>query len=145
MKAVSVLAWVLITAIGAHADVSPVGTWKGGMQIDRSKLPKPKNDQERKGLEQAIAQMKKASFTIVIKADKTYSGEISGAGPKTVRTEGKWTQTGSTLKLQRTKFNGEAQKGTMPPQIVKISADGKTLTLEAAETGGLAKIILKKA
>lgn len=127
------IAVALTLAASALAGSSPVGTWKGHIVIDASKMTL-KDPSQVKMAKQQIAAAEKIQVTLTIKADKTFAG---GPPPTT----GTWSQKGDTLTLNA-KNTATGKTGT---QVFTMSKNGKTLTFtQPPNMGILTKIILSR-
>lgn len=119
----------LAFAVAAFADQSPVGTWKGHILIDASKMTL-KDPSQIKMAQQQIAAAQKLDITLTIKADKTFTGNPPPAS-------GTWSMKGNQLML--------SVKGKPNAQVFVLSKDGKTLTNSLPTNQGVvSKIVLKK-
>lgn len=108
---------------------NPVGTWKGHIVIDASKMTL-KDPTQVKMAQQQIAAAQKIDITLAIKADKTFTGNPPPA-------TGTWTFKGNQLTL--------SVQGKPNAQVFVLSNDGKTLTNSLPSNSGItSKIVLKK-
>jgi len=125
-----------------------VGTWKGNIEVDTSKLPKPKDDSQRKAMEAGLASIKALRLILVLKSDKTYTTTYTG-GPsqeKDRTSSGKWSQSGSTVTITPLKNSGKPVTGNLAkPQKLFLSPDGKKLTLTPPSQNGVTvKVVFRK-
>lgn len=119
----------LAFALAAFGDPSPVGTWKGHLVIDASKMTL-KDPTQLKMAQQQIDYARKLEITLTIKADKTFTGNPPPAS-------GTWSMKGNQLTL--------SVKGKPNAQMFVLSKDGKTLTNSLPTNQGVvSKIVLKK-
>jgi hypothetical protein len=81
--------------------------------------------------------MKKMSFNLTMKADKTYTISVEGLpqaqSSSNSKDSGNWSQSGKTITLKSTKKENKGPNGDKP-QTLTLSADGKTLSM-AIPTG----------
>lgn len=134
----------LLMVSGAALAQNVTGLWKGSLVVDTSKLPKPKDEAQKKQMDAAMAMVRGIKVSLDMKANKTFVMKVTGLpqmtgadGKKTPEgqtAEGTWTQSGNKLTLKVTKSNGAAPKGENPPQQVLILEGGKKL--ELTPTGG---------
>src|SRR5438876_11018219 len=93
---------VVVTAIvalsSAVAASTPVGTWKGHIIIDMSKLPKAPNPQAQQQMDQGVAKAKQIVVTLKLSANKTYTSDAVGA-PGDPKDNGTWSLNGKTLSI----------------------------------------------
>jgi len=124
----------------ALAGPSPVGTWKGHVTIDGSKLPKAPNPQVQKARDQQIAQAGKTQITMTVKSNKTFTVTTIHGGPQSGKPQaGTWTQSGSNVTLTG---NEKGPDGKLHPQTFTLSANGKTLS--TVVPGGIIKVVLTR-
>lgn len=123
------IALPLALSVAAWADQNPVGTWKGHLVVDASKMTL-KDPNQIKVAQQQIAAAQKLDITLTIKADKTFTGNPPPSN-------GTWTMKGNQLTL--------SVKGKPNVQLFVLSKDGKTLTnVLPSRSGFTSKIVLKK-
>jgi hypothetical protein len=119
----------LAIAAAAWSGQSPVGTWKGHIVFDASKMAL--KDPSQVGM--AKRQMASAETILVIvtiKADKTFTGDPPP-------TTGTWTMKGNQVVL--------SASGKPGGQVFVLSKDGKTMTNTMPPSQGIVtKIVLKK-
>ena len=142
MRTVATLALLVVGASLSLAQ-SPVGAWKGKLNI---KLPAPKPDataQQKAEYAKAKAQLAKAVFNLSLKANKTWSLKASGVpmGPNGGEQTGTWALNGKTVTLTGNP-NPKNPNFTPPPQNANLSADGKTLTITIP--GGMGSLVFKR-
>ena len=141
------LSLAVCCAAFALAAGSVVGTWKGVIVMDTSKLPKPKDANQQKMMDAGIAMVKKMKITLNLKADKTYAASFSGGPDGASKTStGKWSQSGTTVTMTPQKDGGKPVTGEQAkPQKLTVSADGKTLTMSPPSQGGMSvKIVFSR-
>jgi hypothetical protein len=98
--AVAAAALTVLSAIAAPA-TSVVGTWKGKLSLDKSKLPPSVTADKVKQAQDYFAKM---VFTLTLKKDGTYTSKIAGAptapgAPPPKPQTGKWSISGSDLTI----------------------------------------------
>lgn len=129
------LGLAFVSALAAAA--SPVGTWKGKLQISLPKLPANASPQQKEMMTKAAAMLSKASFTLVVKADKSFVFTSAAMpGGKAQTESGKWSQAGAVVTFV------SAKKTAEPAQKLTLSANGKTMTQDLP--GGRGKVIFTK-
>ena len=129
MKTFRLALLVLPFTVAAAVGPSPVGTWKGHIVIDSSKMT-IKDPQKANLAKQQIAAAQKLQITVTIKADKTFTG----SPPPTT---GTWTIQGNQVTL--------TANGRPGGQVFVLSKDGKTMTNTMPSSQGVtSKIVLKK-
>jgi hypothetical protein len=134
--------FLVVTALAVLATVSlaaqnPVGTWKGKVLLDTSKMPKMTNPDQKKMMDKMLATTRAMVITIVMKSDKTYVATMTG-GPNTPPEGGTWSVKGNTVTMTSKKKGGQSQPFT-------LSADGKTMSMSLpAMMGATGKIVLKR-
>jgi hypothetical protein len=123
----------------SFADQNPVGTWKGKVLIDTSKMKKVGDPQQQAMIEKGIAAGRNMVITIVMKANKTYVASMSG-GPQSPPDSGTWSLKGNTVTMTSNKKNGKSQS-----QPFTLSADGKTMSMSMPPMmGATAKVVFKR-
>ncbi len=125
---------------GALAGPSVVGSWKGHLIMDTTKMPKAPNAQAQAQMDQGMAKLKKTVISITFKGNKTFSATTSGMPGQDKPQNGTWTQSGNTVTLTGT---NKGPDGKAHPQTFTLSKDGKTLS--TAVSGGAVKIVLARA
>jgi hypothetical protein len=96
---------------------SPVGTWKGKLDVSQAKAT---TESEKQQLSMVKSFAAGISFKLSFKKDKTYSMTMTGGPAGAPAQAGKWTQSGRTIMV-----TGDKGK----PQKMTISANGKMLTM----------------
>jgi hypothetical protein len=132
---------VLLFAVATAASV--VGSWKGKVVLDTSKMKKALNAAEQQRQQQMINSSKSLALTLVFKKDGTYSATATGA-PQGTTDSGKWSQSGNTITVtsSRKLANGTPSK----PESFTMSANGKMLSMPLPGTnmGVTGKIIFTR-
>jgi hypothetical protein len=119
----------LAIAAAAYAAPSPVGTWKGSLVIDDSKMTLA-DPAQIKAVKGQIASARKIQVAVTIKADKTFTGNPPP-------TSGTWTIKGNNVTL--------TSKGKPAGQVFVLSKDGKTMVNTLPTQQGIStKIVLKR-
>jgi hypothetical protein len=106
------------------------GNWKGKVDFQMGKLPDSVTADQKKMIETQMAQVRKASISLVINANKTFTMVSPGMQGGQQKAEGKWTQTGNTVTLTITKNNGKALTADQAKQgqlKLTVAAGGKRL------------------
>ena len=101
---------------------TPVGKWTGKIIVTVPPLPANAPAQQKQAYATAMAQVAKARIMLDLKADKTYTGMMTGVPAANANTKGKWTQKGNAVTFTESK-PGEK------PQTMMLSKDGKTMTM----------------
>lgn len=119
---------LVVTALagcGANREAQLIGTWK----VDPASFAPP-NPSAANAIQQQVAQQMFAATSLNIKEDKNFVLNMM------VPMEGHWTFAADTLTLNMTKVMGmdvtkmpTATAKPRPPMLLKLSADGKKLTL----------------
>lgn len=127
----AVVATVAALAGSSIAAPNVVGKWKGKLQVEMPSLPKDVSPEQKKMMEAGMEMIKKISFDLVLKADKTGTMEVKGApGGQDKKETIKWSQQGEFVTISDPK-NAQGQ-----PQKFTVSKDGKTMTLEMPKQNG---------
>jgi NACalpha-BTF3-like transcription factor len=128
LPAALALAALTTTAFAAPA---VVGTWSGKVVFDTSKLPKATTPEQKKMMDDMMAQVKKMRVTLKLNSNKTFTVKSPAAfGQPAHAAEGTWKQSGQKLTLTTTKEDGKKPSAeSAKPQDLTISKDGKSLTL----------------
>lgn len=129
MRIVTLVVPVLATL--AYAGITPVGNWKGHVELDKSKFPTPRDANETKKLENILANAKQMKFTLILRQDKSFTFKASGGGTTSKNSEGTWKMEGQNVMISPTKVNGKPV-GKMGGQLVEkyvFSKDGQSLTI----------------
>jgi hypothetical protein len=143
MKKFLALVVVASVAVCAFAQ-NPVGTWKGKIQMDASKLPKAKDATQQKQLDAAMAQVRAITITLSLNANKTYKISVPPMGGQPGHTgEGTWVQKGKTLTLSAIKEDGKAPKDKRPQTVTMDSARKMTMVPPTGGPMGI-KIVFAK-
>ncbi len=121
----------------AIASTNVTGAWKGKILLDVSKMPKAQNPQQQQMMDGVLAGIKKMSINLSLNANKTFTMSASGLpqNAPNKKAEGTWTQSGNALTLKITKEDGKAPTMKQEPQVITVSADGKTLTMVPKNAG----------
>lgn len=107
-----------VVAAGAFA--SPVGKWKGKVNIAPPKLPANLTAEQKQQVEAQLAMIKKMTIEMDVKRDNTYTVRTVG-GPQAPKPEtGKWSATGNKVKFTSPR-NAQGQE-------MVLSGDKKTMT-----------------
>jgi len=117
--------------------VSPVGAWKGKVNVKAPALPPSVPPEQKAMITKMIAQVSKATIALNLKKDGTYQMKATGfPGPKgnDVKT-GKWIQKGNTVTMTESGPTGR-------PQDFALSANGKLLSMELP--GGQGKVVFTR-
>lgn len=144
-KRILVAAVALATLVSFAVAANVVGTWNGKIILDTSSMPKPQNPQQKKALDDALAQIAKAKVVLKLNANKTFTIAATGMGKApSQNAEGTYKVSRNQVILTATKENGKpASEQTKKPQTLQLSADGKTLTLAPpGKSGG--KIVFRR-
>jgi hypothetical protein len=134
MGLVAVAATCLLTA-SAIAQ-SPVGTWKGKLNMKMPPMPAGMDPKMKAMVEQQMGQLKKMVVNLNMKKDNTYVITTTG-GPQMAGNDedkGTWKQSGKTVTITSTKKR--KNMGEQKPQAMTLSNDGKTMTLTLKGPGG---------
>lgn len=130
-----VVASIAVLSVLASAQ-SVTGQWKGKLILDPGTMAKMKQLGQ-KTYEGALKSIQEMKFVLNLNSAKTFKIEIAGgmgkSGPRTA--EGTWKQKGSAITLHVTKSDGKAPTGRNPDQTLKVSKDGKTLSMEPVGGG----------
>ena len=122
---------VLATVAGGAFAQSPVGSWNGKLSVDS--MPKAQSPEQQKMMAQIMEQIKKMTFKLTMKANKTFKIDVPPMmGGKGQTGEGTWSQKGSAITLVTTKQNGQPPKNSKP-QTMTIDSSGKKMILKAGE------------
>ncbi len=132
---------VISAAISTSAFAAPkvLGKWNGHVTIDTKKiLSQMPATMDAKAKANVVEMMKKTSKMLILlnlKANNTYTVDVSGApgGQKPEQDGGTWTLSGSTLSLKGKKGN---------PQAATVAKDGKSITIVAP--GGQGTVVFKR-
>jgi hypothetical protein len=135
MKKFATLLAFAVFAVSAFAQ-SPLGTWKGKINMDTSSMPKAQNAQQQEMMDKMIAQLKTMVLTLKMNANKTFSINAPSMMGQPARTgEGVWSQKGKAITLTLQKDNGK--KMPKPDaQAMTIDASGKKMVLTPKQGGG---------
>lgn len=116
---------------------SPVGTWKGKIDLSGVKMPTPQNAEQKAQMDKGLAMLRALNFTLNLKQDKTYvvtiTNQPKGEKPQPPQT-GKWSQSGNKITM-----NGKSGNS----QTATLSANGKTLTVVPPNSNGM-KLVFRK-
>lgn len=117
-----------LLAASASFAASVVGTWHGKFDFSKMKPAPGANAQQQKMIEQFKTSMASTKFTIVFKANKTYSSTMMGAAVKTPTTRGgTWSQAGNVV----------TTKGERGTETLNMSSDGKTMVAAPKRGNGI--------
>jgi hypothetical protein len=142
MALVAVVALLSLTAMASAQNV--VGNWKGKLVIDEKSMPKMEGQQAAM-MKQMMDNMKKMSFVLDLKKDKTFTVIVKGLDVKADQQPkpqtGKWVQKGNKIELSG---DGANQRGQT--QVFTLSKDGKKLsqTLPAGQGGPKAELVFSR-
>lgn len=144
MKKFLALVAVASIAVCAFAQ-SPVGAWKGKIQMDVSKMPKAANPAQQKQMNEAMAKVKAITLNLNMKANKTFTISIPAMmGQPGHTAEGTWTQSGKKVVLTSTKEDGKPPK-KKEPQTLTLDGNGRKMTMVPPGGAGMnVKIIFSK-
>lgn len=99
------------------------GTWKGKVFFKMPPLPANAPAQQKTFVKNMAAQLAKASISLVIKKDKTYTAKAVGMpGPADKGDKGTWTQVGNKVTLKSTKPGDQ-------PKAMTLAGNKMTLLL----------------
>ncbi len=144
MGLVAVAALCLLTT-SAIAQ-SPVGSWKGKINMKMPTLPANMPPSSKAMVQQQLAAVQKMVINLTMKKDQTYTVTTTGApaGAGNQDDKGTWKQKGKTITMSSGK---KTPNGANKPQDFILSADGKTLTLTIPGPSGAnsGSIVFKKA
>lgn len=131
MKRVLVSLALVAASYSAFGQADLIGTWKGKSQIDTSKMPKAKDAEQQKKINEFLAQLKKLSITLNLKKGGLYTVNIANApGPQPNQSEeGTWKVQKDQLITTATKENGKAPRPNNKPQTLTIDKAHKHLTM----------------
>lgn len=144
MKKLLALVAVASVAVCAFAQ-SPVGSWKGKILMDTSKMPKAANPQQQKAMNEAFAKVKAVTLTLNVKGNKTFTITIPPMmGQPGHNAEGTWTQKGNTVTMISTKEDGKPSTKKQP-QTMTMDGTGRKMTMVPPNGGPMnIKIIFSK-
>lgn len=132
---------LVFLAIASIAQSGVLGTWKGKISIDMTKMPKMEAAEKAKVEEQMKAVLSKMVMTLVFKADKTFTVTVKNLPGKTgdQSAGGTWKQTGNKIAMTTTTENGKPAK-KKEVQTLIVSPDGKKLTMQMPELNGMGSV-----
>ncbi len=123
----------------AMAATNVLGTWKGTLKINTSKLPPATSPQMKQMIDSQVAMVSKLSFSLVLSKDGTFSIKTAGlpaaAGAPSKAETGTWTLKGDQLSLTSPKDKAHAKSFT-------VAKDGKSFFAE--EQQGVAVLTFKR-
>lgn len=122
---------LVAAAYSAFGQAEIVGTWKGSAQLDMAKIPQPKDADQKKKLDSAVAMLKKMSVVLTLKKGGLYSVKVNNApgGAASQTEEGTWKFSGTTLTTTATKQNGKPPKAGEKPQNLTYDKAKKHLVM----------------
>jgi hypothetical protein len=131
MKTLTSLVLLAVASL-CIATQSAVGTWKGHVVVDTSKM-KQVTPAQRKALLAQVTASQNATYTLILNANRTYVARSSMDRKPSDADSGSWIQVASTVKLTSTK------KADLKPGgwALQMSANGKTLTLDLPPAQGI--------
>jgi hypothetical protein len=108
-----------VALISAAFAGSPVGKWKGKISASIPKLPESATAEQKKQVADGMAMIAKMVIEMDVKADKTYTVNITGGPQSQPPQKGNWSQKGNVVIFTSQK-NQSGQK-------MNLSNDGKTM------------------
>lgn len=123
---------VLVASVWAQTS-TVAGNWKGSLKIDRSVMTKVTKAEEKKALTAMLADLETTKVRLSLNANGTYTAKLDGSKIKQLA-EGTYKVAGSKLTMVTTKRDGKAVPAKeQKPNVMTISADGKTLVRKGQE------------
>jgi hypothetical protein len=137
--AVAVAAFTVVAG-SAFAGTNVVGSWKGKLKFDLSKVPA----EQKQMAQQKIAMLSKMTFGLTLVKNGKFTMQISGfptqPGGKTPPPQtGSWSIKGGQLSLIPDAPNAQMKP---PPQVFIVSKDGKSFS--ASQGNGSAVITFSR-
>ena len=125
---------------------SPVGAWKGKLNIKMPPMPANADPQMKAMMEKGMAAARNMTINLTMKKDNTYTLTTTGAPAEAKGKQddnGTWKISGKTVTVVSKKKNG---MGNQKPQTMTLSADGKTMTMPLPGRGGSSQgsLVFKK-
>jgi hypothetical protein len=140
-RALVLAASVLAVVPSVIAAPNVVGTWKGRISLDRSKMP-PVPAEQKQMVDQVFANIQKMVLTLKLNANKTYTSSAPASAMAPAQNEsGTWTLKGNKLTMKPNKPKGP-QSG---PNTLTVSPDGKMLSFVLpARQGVSGKVVFRR-
>jgi hypothetical protein len=138
----------LILCAAASAQSTPVGKWKGRMEMAAPPMPANATAEQRKMMEGALKMMRELRIDLTVSNNQTFSLSAKGPQmPKAQTTTGSWSRSGRTVTMTPSRSEGkEIPKAQVRPITLQLSADGKTLTANIpGSPQGSARMIFTRA
>ncbi|MBS1719755.1 MAG: hypothetical protein JST35_04820 [Armatimonadetes bacterium] len=111
------LCGALLIAVTASSFAQPsvVGNWTGKISADLSKMPAPKNAEQKQQMEMAKQMLAKARLMLNLKGDKTFTVKGSGMpGGQNMDASGTYVVKGTKVILTTKITNGKPSKQSTP-------------------------------